>query len=180
MLKKDELSNPQSCLNLSRDNEMVFVLTGRDPAAPLAIRCWIDERIRIGKNKRDDAQLVEARNCAALMGTDHATAALMGTDHATAAEIVDAAIRALEAVMLSTAVRFCPECGEVGPVADDFVDCCPDGIRHEFVSAKVAKFLFNERNHNVNLRNLIQEIRGLATVSESWSNRVARALGAAG
>jgi hypothetical protein len=44
MLRKEELSDPNSCLNRAKDNEMVFVLLERDPAAPVAIRAWIDAR----------------------------------------------------------------------------------------------------------------------------------------
>jgi hypothetical protein len=60
MRKKDELSDPTSCLNKAHDNEWLFVLLGRDAAAPVAVRAWIEERIRLGKNKPDDEQIVEA------------------------------------------------------------------------------------------------------------------------
>lgn len=64
MLKRDELTDPKSCLNRAKDDEMTFVLLGRDHAAPIAIFAWIDERIRLGKNKRDDPQIVEAAKVA--------------------------------------------------------------------------------------------------------------------
>lgn len=67
MLKKDELTNPNSCLNRAQDNEMTFVLLGRDPAARVAVQVWIEERIRIGKNKRTDPQIQEAGACQELM-----------------------------------------------------------------------------------------------------------------
>lgn len=57
----------ESCLNRARIDEMVFVLLGRDVAAPVAIRAWIAERIRLGKNAPDDAQILEAEYCALLM-----------------------------------------------------------------------------------------------------------------
>ncbi len=60
MRKRDELSDPTSCLNRARDDEWTFVLLGRDAAAPAAVRAWIEERIRLGKNCRDDPQIVEA------------------------------------------------------------------------------------------------------------------------
>lgn len=60
MRKRDELSNPKSCLNKANDDEMLFVLLGRDPAASLAIRVWVRARITMGKNKEDDAQIQEA------------------------------------------------------------------------------------------------------------------------
>ncbi len=60
MRKAMELSDPDSCLNRAKDDEMLFVLMGRDVAAPAAVRNWIHERIRTGKNKPDDAQITEA------------------------------------------------------------------------------------------------------------------------
>lgn len=56
MLKRDELTDPNSCLSRAKDDEMCFVLLGRDYAAPLAIVAWIDERIRLGKNMYKLAQ----------------------------------------------------------------------------------------------------------------------------
>jgi hypothetical protein len=60
MRKRDELTDPNSCMSKARDDEWTFVLLGRDKAAPAAVRAWIAERIRLGKNKPDDAQIVEA------------------------------------------------------------------------------------------------------------------------
>lgn len=64
MKKYEELSNPSSCMNLAKDNEIVFVLLARDVAAPAAIRAWTKERIRRGKNKPGDLQISEALDCA--------------------------------------------------------------------------------------------------------------------
>ena len=61
MRKRDELLSPDSCLNRARDDEQLFVLLGRDPAAPAAVLAWIDERIRLGKNKPDDPKIAEAQ-----------------------------------------------------------------------------------------------------------------------
>lgn len=60
MRKQQELTDPASCMSRARDNEMTFVLLGRDIAAPAAVRAWIEARIRMGKNKPDDAQITEA------------------------------------------------------------------------------------------------------------------------
>lgn len=65
MIKRQELSDPSSCMNGAREDEMTFVLLGRDKAAPAAIRAWIEERIRLGLNLRNDAQTVEAGEVAA-------------------------------------------------------------------------------------------------------------------
>lgn len=67
MIKRDELTNPASCMNRARDDEMTFVLLGRDAAAPVAIRAWVNERIRLGKNRADDQQIVDALACAEAM-----------------------------------------------------------------------------------------------------------------
>lgn len=64
MLKRDELTQPGTCFQRAGLDEMIFVLLARDPAAPTAIRAWIAERIRLGKNQPNDSQLHEAELCA--------------------------------------------------------------------------------------------------------------------
>lgn len=65
MIKREELTKPNSCLNKARDDEMLFVLLERDDTFADTVRYWIQRRIEKGKNKPDDAQLVEAEACAA-------------------------------------------------------------------------------------------------------------------
>ncbi len=60
MQKCDERSIPSSCFNRARESEWIFVLLGRDKAAPVVVRAWIEERIRLGKNFREDAQIKDA------------------------------------------------------------------------------------------------------------------------
>jgi hypothetical protein len=72
MRKLNEVANPASCLNRAREDEMVFVLIGRDAAAPVAIRAWVAERIRLGRNTDTDTQVVEALGCADEMDADRA------------------------------------------------------------------------------------------------------------
>lgn len=60
MRKREELSNPDSCMSRARDDELTFVLLGRDGAAPAAIRAWVNERINRGKNAWDDPQIQNA------------------------------------------------------------------------------------------------------------------------
>ena len=67
MIKRDELMLLSSCLNKALSDEMLFVLLGRDKAAPAAIRAWVEERIRLGKNQRTDEQIIEAEECARKM-----------------------------------------------------------------------------------------------------------------
>ena len=72
MIKRDEIDHPESCFNKAQDGERLFVMLARDPAAPVAIRAWIDERLRLGKNKPDDDQIREAYECARLMEIERA------------------------------------------------------------------------------------------------------------
>lgn len=67
MRKKDELSRSATCMALAHPEEMTFVLIGRDAAAPIAIRAWVAERLRLGKNAPSDEQIIEALECAAMM-----------------------------------------------------------------------------------------------------------------
>ena len=47
MLKRDELANPNSCLNKARNDEYLFVLLGRDKSAVVAVAAWINHRIQV-------------------------------------------------------------------------------------------------------------------------------------
>jgi hypothetical protein len=67
MRKEDELSKDHTCMQHAHAKEMVFVLLSRDAAAPVAIRAWVAERLRIGKNKDTDEQITEALTCAETM-----------------------------------------------------------------------------------------------------------------
>ena len=67
MFKRDELTDSTSCMNRAADDEMVFVLLARDPAATVAIEAWIAERIRLGKNTAEDTQIKNASECAYIM-----------------------------------------------------------------------------------------------------------------
>lgn len=70
MIKREELSNPRSCMSRAGDDEMTFVLLSRDTAAPFAIRAWVSERVRSGKNRSDDEQILEAEHCANYMANN--------------------------------------------------------------------------------------------------------------
>lgn len=74
MIKAQELTDPQSCMSRARDDELTFVLLGRDAAAPVAIRAWIHERIRLGKNRPDDSQILSAEADAAAIEAETAPA----------------------------------------------------------------------------------------------------------
>lgn len=70
MRKKDELAKQHTCMQHAHPNEMVFVLLSRDAASPVAIRAWVAERLRLGKNTETDPQIVEALECAATMESE--------------------------------------------------------------------------------------------------------------
>lgn len=61
MIKSKEASDPKSCWNKATDNQLVFVLHDGDPAMIGTIRAWINERVRLGINKRDDPKILEAQ-----------------------------------------------------------------------------------------------------------------------
>jgi len=68
MRKHDELIS--GCMAKARDDEMTFVLLGRDEDAPDTIRDWIRRRIRRGKNQPGDPKIVEAAECARTMESE--------------------------------------------------------------------------------------------------------------
>lgn len=67
MLKKDEIATPTSCLNRAEELEPVFVLIGRDACAPSTVEHWAASRILLGKNEKNDPQIVEAMELARKM-----------------------------------------------------------------------------------------------------------------
>jgi hypothetical protein len=60
-------SNPgkYDCYKNAHADEPMFVLLGRDPAAPLCVLAWISIRLACGLN--DEGQLREAHDCALAM-----------------------------------------------------------------------------------------------------------------
>lgn len=60
MIKRDELSNPASCLNKAGDDEPLFVLRAKDSEAPDAIADWINRRVAKGMNEHNDPKMKEA------------------------------------------------------------------------------------------------------------------------
>ncbi len=62
-------NNPGSydCYANAEPDEPMFVLLGRDRAAPQAVLKWAEARVQMGKNKPDDPQIIEAYQCAGAM-----------------------------------------------------------------------------------------------------------------
>ena len=48
MTKKEELENPNSCINKTADNESIFVLRSQDLLAPTLVRLWADRAASAG------------------------------------------------------------------------------------------------------------------------------------
>lgn len=61
MIKRRELEEPDSCLNKADFDEPLFVLLGRDASAKVAIQAWVDDRLKTGKNRPHDNQIIEAK-----------------------------------------------------------------------------------------------------------------------
>ena len=70
MRKKEEIADPNSCLNRAADDEILFVLRSKDATAPMVIRFWVEARIQMGLNRFDDPKLTEALVCANRMDTE--------------------------------------------------------------------------------------------------------------
>lgn len=63
MIKSRELSDPNSCMSRAKEDEMTFVLIERE-ATPETIRFWYRLRVKKGKNKWSDLQILEALKAA--------------------------------------------------------------------------------------------------------------------
>jgi hypothetical protein len=64
MIKREELSNPHSCLNKATMDEPVFVLRASDKLAPAVIELWATMAEQVGTTP---AKLTEARELVAQM-----------------------------------------------------------------------------------------------------------------
>lgn len=69
--KREELANPNSCWNTSGDDDVVFVLKGKDIATPATIVKWTEVRVELGKNSWRDPQIIEAQDVASGLSVRH-------------------------------------------------------------------------------------------------------------
>jgi hypothetical protein len=60
LTKREEIDNPNSCLNKGSDAALKFVLDETDVAAPDTVRNWAALRCAKGKNNLTDPQITEA------------------------------------------------------------------------------------------------------------------------
>jgi hypothetical protein len=70
-LKRDEIANPNSCLNKAADDEPIFVLRANDPVAARIVRQWAAEYVEDKIDRSVDgsptnAQLSKAQEARAL------------------------------------------------------------------------------------------------------------------
>lgn len=65
MLKRDELEQPNSCINKAANDEPVFVLRAKDPLAASAVEYWAKNAEATGFH--DPAKCAEARHLASSM-----------------------------------------------------------------------------------------------------------------
>lgn len=75
MKKRDEIEQPNSCLNKAAEDEPVFVLRAKDPIAPAAVEEWARQAQQTGRH--EPAKIEEARALAASMRawrTEHVSA----------------------------------------------------------------------------------------------------------
>lgn len=61
MIKANEVSNPNSCLNKAHEKELIFVIREADAAAADTIAFWIKRRMELGLNDEGDDKLYEAK-----------------------------------------------------------------------------------------------------------------------
>ena len=60
MIKREELTNPSSCLNRAADDEPIFVLRAHDQCAVATVLAWANYRIECGKSTKGSPEIVEA------------------------------------------------------------------------------------------------------------------------
>lgn len=58
---------PFDCYANAEPDEPMFVILARDPTASLVVDYWIGLRVEYGKNRPDDPQILEARECSDAM-----------------------------------------------------------------------------------------------------------------
>lgn len=60
-LKRDEIANPNSCLNKAADDEPIFVLRANDPVAASIVRAWAVEYTEEKLDQSTDCVLTNAQ-----------------------------------------------------------------------------------------------------------------------
>lgn len=93
MKKCDELAQSRSCWNKAKDDEIVFVLLGRDKASPATIREWAKQRVLLQLNTPDDPQILEALTTALEIEEGFKTPEAREADKKIAAQLAERAKR---------------------------------------------------------------------------------------
>ena len=71
--KNEEINRSDSRLNQAHDNELIFVIIGRDAAAAEAIFQWCRIRVKLNRNTWEDSQIQEALSLAKQMEIEGGT-----------------------------------------------------------------------------------------------------------
>lgn len=59
MLKRDEVSDPTSCLNKAADDEPVFVIRAKDRVGPATVRDWVYRATALGIHQEKVAEALD-------------------------------------------------------------------------------------------------------------------------
>lgn len=74
MIKRDELSNPNSCLNKTHDDEPIFVLRANDAVAAHVVEYWASAYVIEKQDHNTDGQLTAAQHAKVLEARGNALA----------------------------------------------------------------------------------------------------------
>lgn len=136
MRKQYELTNPKSCMSKAREDEMTFVLLGRDPAAPSTIRYWAGRRVDLGLNRPEDEKLAEAKKCAEIMEAERAF---------------------FETLPLSSGSP--PEPTQVPASIAERLDVALRVTEQDVANAEFAMFLFGGKVARIGLESFVSDVR---------------------
>lgn len=67
MLKSQEKAQNDSVWNKTKDNERLFILSENDVTAPMIIKTWVSERIKLGLNSPTDPVILDALDLSMMM-----------------------------------------------------------------------------------------------------------------
>lgn len=71
MLKRDELTNPRSCMSKAADDEPVFVLRAQDKHAPAMVRIWAGAALASGTPQAKVNEALDLANAMESWQSEH-------------------------------------------------------------------------------------------------------------
>ena len=69
MLKREELFNPQSCLNKAEPEELIFVVRAKDPLAAQTVRHWAAMAVGVHEKEKIDEAISWAKRAEEFLET---------------------------------------------------------------------------------------------------------------